>query len=186
MHRMSITLLIVQTLNGLQLGVLLFLIAAGLTLVFGVMDFINLAHGVQYMLGAYLAVMFYGLTGNFLFALVLALGAALLFGLVLEFAVFRHLYDRDHLDQVIATFGIIIFLNQGVKLLWGASPLSLPMPEAFSGSVVLMPGILYPVWRLVIIGSGVGGAVLLYLLGGHTRGGMVGGAGAAKAPMGFA
>src|ERR1044071_865836 len=97
---MSISLLIVQTLNGLQLGVLLFLIAAGLTLVFGVMDFINLAHGVQYMLGAYLAVMFYGLTGNFLFALILALGATLAFGLVLEFVVFRHLYDRDHLDQV--------------------------------------------------------------------------------------
>src|SRR5436190_564237 len=153
---MSLTLFIVQTLNGLQLGVLLFLIAAGLTLVFGVMDFINLAHGVQYMLGAYLAVMFYSLTGNFLFALILALGATLAFGLVLEFAVFRHLYDRDHLDQVIATFGIIIFLNQGVKLLWGASPLSLPMPEALSGSVVLMPGILYPVWRLVIIGSGLG------------------------------
>src|SRR5690348_18513010 len=121
---MPTSLLIVQTLNGLQFGVLLFLIAAGLTLVFGVMDFINLAHGVQYMLGAYLAVMFYGLTGSFLFALILALGAALVFGLVLEFTVFRHLYDRDHLDQVIATFGIIIFLNQGVKLLWGASPLS--------------------------------------------------------------
>ena len=94
---MSLTLLIVQTLNGLQFGVLLFLIAAGLTLVFGVMDFINLAHGVQYMLGAYLAVMFYALTGNFLIALVLALAAALLLGLLLEFTVFRHLYDRDHL-----------------------------------------------------------------------------------------
>jgi len=161
---MSTTLLIVQTLNGLQLGVLLFLIAAGLTLVFGVMDFINLAHGVQYMLGAYLAVMFYAYTGNFLFALVLALVAALAFGLLLEFAVFRHLYDRDHLDQVIATFGIILFLNQGVKILWGASPLSLPMPEMFSGSVVLMPGILYPVWRLVIIGSGLGVALILHLL----------------------
>src|ERR1700750_2148468 len=139
---MSLSLFLVQILNGLQLGVILFLIAAGLTLVFGVMDFINLAHGVQYMLGAYLAVMFYGLTGSFLLALLLALGSALIFGLVLEFAVFRHLYDRDHLDQVIATFGIIIFLNQGVKILWGASPLSLPMPEIFSGSVVLMPGIL--------------------------------------------
>src|SRR5215216_6995144 len=180
---MSLTLLIVQTLNGLQLGVLLFLIAAGLTLVFGVMDFINLAHGVQYMLGAYLAVMFYAYTDNFLFALILALGATLVFGLLLEFAVFRHLYDRDHLDQVIATFGIIIFLNQGVKLLWGASPLSLPMPEALSGSVVLMPGILYPVWRLVIIGSGLGVALLLYLLVSHTRVGMLVRAGATNAPM---
>src|SRR5262249_15875277 len=161
---MSTTLLLVQTLNGLQLGVLLFLIAAGLTLVFGVMDFINLAHGVQYMVGAFLAVMFYAMIGNFLIALVLALAAALVFGLVLEFAVFRHLYDRDHLDHVIATFGIIIFLNQGVKLVWGASPLSLPIPEVFSGSVVLMQGLRYPVWRLVIIASGLGPALVLYLL----------------------
>src|SRR5271167_3687497 len=102
---MSGTLFLVQILNGLQLGVLLFLIAAGLTLVFGVMDFINLAHGVQYMLGAYFAVMFYGLTGSFLAALMLALAAALVVGLVLEFVVFRHLYGRNHLDQVIATFG---------------------------------------------------------------------------------
>src|SRR6187401_792604 len=180
---MSLTLFIVQTLNGLQLGVLLFLIAAGLTLVFGVMDFINQAHGVQYMLGAYPAVMFYGLTGNFLFALILALGAALAFGLILEFAVFRHLYDRDHLDQVIATFGIILFLNQGVKILWGASPLSLPMPDMFSGSVVLMPGILYPVWRLVIIGSGIAVALILYLLVSHTRVGMLVRAGATNAAM---
>src|SRR5437588_5414400 len=105
---MSLTLLIVQTLNGLQLGVLLFLIAAGLTLVFGIMDFINLAHGVQYMLGAYFAVMFYGLTQSFAAALLLALLATLLFGLALELAIFRHLYDRDHLQQVIATFGIIL------------------------------------------------------------------------------
>src|SRR5215218_6699177 len=160
-----------------------FSLSARHTLVFGVMDFINLAHGVQYMLGAYLAVMFYGVTGNFLFALLLALGASLAFGLLLEFAVFRHLYDRDHLDQVIATFGVILFLNQGVKLLWGASPLSLPMPEALSGSVALMPGILYPVWRLVIIGSGLGVALVLYLLVSHTRVGMLVRAGATNAPM---
>src|ERR1700686_1601358 len=130
---MSGALVFVQVLNGLQFGVLLFLIAAGLTLVFGVMNFINLAHGVQYMLGAYLAVMFYAMTGSSLLALVFALLAALAFGLFLEFVVFRHLYDRDHLDQVIATFGIILFLNHGVKLVWGAAPLSLPMPELLSG-----------------------------------------------------
>jgi branched-chain amino acid transport system permease protein len=180
---MSLGLLFVQTLNGLQLGVLLFLIAAGLTLVFGVMDFINLAHGVQYMLGAYFAVMFYGLTGNFLLALVLALGTALAFGLVLEFAVFRHLYDRDHLDQVIATFGIIMFLNQAVKLIWGAAPLTLPIPESLSGVVMLMPGVLYPVWRLVIIASGLAVAALLYGLVTHTRIGMLVRAGASNAPM---
>jgi branched-chain amino acid transport system permease protein len=180
---MSTTLLTVQILNGLQLGVLLFLIAAGLTLVFGVMDFINLAHGVQYMLGAYFAVMFYGATGSFLAALVLALLATLAFGLALEFAVFRHLYDRDHLDQVIATFGIILFLNQGVKLVWGAAPLSLPIPEALSGAVVLMPGLLYPVWRLVIIASGLAIAVLLYVLIRFTRVGMLVRAGATNAAM---
>jgi branched-chain amino acid transport system permease protein len=180
---MSISLLLVQILNGLQLGVLLFLIAAGLTLVFGVMNFINLAHGVQYMLGAYFAVMFYAMTGNFLAALALALAAALIFGLLLEFCVFRHLYDRDHLDQVIATFGIIIFLNQAVKLVWGAAPLGLPIPEIFSGSVVLMPGLIYPVWRLVIIASGLGVAALLYGLVNYTRVGMLVRAGATNAPM---
>src|SRR5580700_8039985 len=180
---MSATLLLVQILNGLQLGVLLFLIAAGLTLVFGVMDFINLAHGVQYMLGAYFAVMFYGVTGNFLAALVLALGAALAFGLALEFVVFRHLYDRNHLDQVIATFGIILFLNEGVKVVWGASPLSLPIPEPFAGSVLLMPGLSYPVWRLVIIGSGLATAALLYGLIRFTRAGMLVRAGATNAAM---
>jgi branched-chain amino acid transport system permease protein len=178
---MSTTLLAVQILNGLQLGVLLFLVAAGLTLVFGVMDFINLAHGAQYMLGAYLAVAFYALTGSFLSALVLALAAALAFGLVLEFAVFRHLYDRDHLDHVIATFGIILFLNHGVKLVWGAAPLSLPMPELFSGSVRLAEGLVYPVWRLVIIAAGLAIAALLYLL--VTRIGMLVRAGATNAAM---
>jgi branched-chain amino acid transport system permease protein len=176
-------LLIVQTLNGLQLGVLLFLIAAGLTLVFGVMNFINLAHGVQYMLGAYLAVMFYGLTGSTFLALVLALLGSLATGLFLEFVVFRHLYERDHLDQVIATFGIILFLNQAVKYVWGAAPLSLPIPELFSGSIVLMPGLIYPIWRLVIIASGLAVGLLLYVLVNHTRFGMLVRAGANNAPM---
>jgi branched-chain amino acid transport system permease protein len=178
---MSFTLFIVQILNGLQFGVLLFLIAAGLTLVFGVMDFINLAHGVQYMLGAYLAVMFYTLTGSFVLALVLALAAALAFGLLLEFTVFRHLYDRDHLEQVIATFGIIIFLNQGVKVVWGAAPLNLPIPEALAGTVQLMPGLVYPVWRLVIIGSGLMVGLILYILVSRTRVGMLVRAGATHA-----
>jgi branched-chain amino acid transport system permease protein len=180
---MNTTLVVVQMLNGLQLGVLLFLIAAGLTLVFGVMDFVNLAHGVQYMLGAYLAVMFHGLTGSFLAALVLALAAALALGLLLEFAVLRHFYGRDHLDQVIATFAIIMFLNQGVKLVWGGAPLNMPVPEALSGSVRLMDGLLYPVWRLVIIASGLMLAVLLYVLVSHTRIGMRVRAGAANAQM---
>jgi branched-chain amino acid transport system permease protein len=177
------SLLFIQILNGLQLGVLLFLIAAGLTLVFGVMDLINLAHGVQYMLGAYLAVAFYGLTGSFLVALVLALLATLAFAFALEVLVFRQLYGRDHLDHVMATFGIILFVDQGVKLVWGAAPLSLPIPDLLSGSVVLMEGMLYPVWRLVIIASGLAVALGLYVLVGHTRVGMLVRAGAANAPL---
>jgi branched-chain amino acid transport system permease protein len=180
---MSGTLFLVQILNGLQLGVLLFLIAAGLTLVFGVMDFINLAHGVQYMLGAYLAVAFYGIVGSFLAALILALLAALAFGLLLEFLVFRHLYARDHLDQVIATFGIILFLNHAVRMIWGAAPLTLPVPDFFTGSVVLKAGLLYPVWRLVIIASGLGVAAGLYAMVSFTRIGMLVRAGATNARM---
>jgi branched-chain amino acid transport system permease protein len=176
-------LFLVQVLNGLQLGVLLFLIAAGLTLVFGVMDFINLAHGTQYMLGAYLAVAFYGLVGTFMGALVLALLTALGCGLMLEFLVFRRLYERDHLDQVVATFGIILFLDDGVKMLWGAAPLTLPMPDSLSGSMVLMEGLIYPVWRLVIIGSGLSVAAALFLLVTYTRTGMLVRAGATHAPI---
>ena len=180
---MTGTLFLVQILNGLQLGVLLFLIAAGLTLVFGVMNFINLAHGAQYMLGAYLAVAFYSVIGNFLGALVLALLAALAFGLLLEFLVFRHLYDRDHLDQVIATFGIILFLDHAVRAIWGAAPLTLPIPDVFTGSVTLIGGLLYPVWRLVIIGCGLAVAAGLYGLVTFTRTGMLIRAGATNARM---
>ena len=180
---MSFTLLAVQTLNGLQLGVLLFLIAAGLTLVFGVMDFINLAHGVQYMVGAYLAAMFSTLTGNFFLGLMLALPTALAFGWFLEILIFRHLYGRDHLDQVLATFGIILFLNQAVKVVWGAAPLSVEIPQILSGSIRLMDGLLYPVYRLAIIGSGLAVAVLLGVLVSRTRIGMLVRAGAANASM---
>jgi branched-chain amino acid transport system permease protein len=180
---MSATLLFVQTLNGLQFGLILFLIAAGLTLVFGVMDFINLAHGVQYMLGAYLVAAFTAWSGSFWAGLLLALPSALALGLLLEILVFHHLYGRDHLDQVLATFGVILFLNQGVKFVWGAAPLNVPMPEILSGSIELMDGLLYPVYRLAIIGSGLAVAGLLYVLVNHTRAGMLVRAGASNAPM---
>jgi branched-chain amino acid transport system permease protein len=180
---MNTTLFLIQLLNGLQLGVLLFLVAAGLTLVFGVMDFINLAHGVQYMLGAYLAVTFTALTGNLFLALPLALLAALAIGLLLEVTVFRHLYDRDHLEQVLATFGIILFVNQGVKIVWGAAPLSVPVPEMLQGSVALAQGVLYPVYRLAIIAAGLGVALGLHLVVNHTRVGMLIRAGSTNAPM---
>ncbi len=180
---MNTTLLLVQTLNGLQFGLILFLIAAGLTLVFGVMDFINLAHGVQYMVGAYLAAAFAAYTGSFWLALLLALPTALAFGLLLEVLVFRHLYDRDHLDQVLATFGLILFLNQGVKFVWGAAPLSVPMPDLLSGSITLPGGLLYPTFRIGIIAAGLAVALLLYILVNHTRAGMLVRAGASNAAM---
>ncbi|HEY8565037.1 MAG TPA: branched-chain amino acid ABC transporter permease [Beijerinckiaceae bacterium] len=180
---MNTTLLLLQGLNGLQFGLILFLIAAGLTLVFGVMDFINLAHGVQYMVGAYLVAAFTAWTGNFGLGLLLALPSALALGLLLEAAVFRHLYDRDHLEQVLATFGIILFLNQGVKFVWGAAPLNVPIPEALSGSIEIADGLLYPVYRLAIIAAGLGVAALLYVLVSHTRIGMLVRAGATNAPM---
>jgi branched-chain amino acid transport system permease protein len=180
---MNTTLLLVQVLNGLQFGLILFLISAGLTLVFGVMDFINLAHGVQYMVGAYLAAALAAWTGHFGLALLLALPTALAFGLLLEVLVFRHLYDRDHLDQVLATFGVILFLNQAVKFVWGAAPLNVPVPELLSGSIELMDGLLYPVYRLAIIGSGLGVGLLLYVLVNYTRIGMLVRAGATNAPM---
>jgi len=178
-----ISLFIIQVLNGLQLGILLFLVAAGLTLVFGVMDFINLAHGVQYMLGAYLAVMFITLTGSFALGLAAALAVALVIGLGLEYLVFRHLYDRSHLDQVLATFGLILFVNQAVKMIWGAAPLSVPVPEWLSGSVVLGDGILYPNYRFAIIAAGLLVAGLLWLIVERTKTGMLVRAGASNARM---
>ncbi|MEM6945709.1 MAG: branched-chain amino acid ABC transporter permease, partial [Pseudomonadota bacterium] len=170
---MSTALFLIQLLNGLQLGVLLFLVAAGLTLVFGVMGFINLAHGVQYMVGAYLALAFTGLTGNFFAGLALGLLAALVLGLALEFLIFRHLYDRDHLDQVLATFGIILFLNEAARAVFGPTPLTLDPPEILSASIPLMDGLLYPVYRLALIAVGLLVALGLWLVVNHTRTGML-------------
>ena len=181
---MSTGLLLVQALNGLQFGVLLFLVAAGLTLVFGVMDFINLAHGVQYMLGAYLGASFAAATGgSFWLGLLLALPAALACGLALEWLVFRHLYDRDHLSQVLATFGVILFLNQAVKAIWGTAPLQVPTPALLQGGIEVMPGLRYPVYRIAILAAGLATAGLLWLLVERTRAGALVRAGATNAPM---
>ncbi len=180
---MTTQLLLVQALNGLQLGVLLFLVAAGLTLVFGVMDFINLAHGVQYMLGAYLGAAFAAATGSFWLGLALALPAALAAGLLLELLVFRHLYDRDHLSQVLATFGVILVLNEGVKVIWGAAPLQVPIPSLLEGGVEIMPGLQYPLYRMAVLAAGLTTAVLLWWLVERTRAGMLVRAGATNPSM---
>ena len=177
------TLLLVQVLNGLQLGVLLFLIAAGLTLVFGVMDVINLAHGAQYMLGAYSAVLAAQWTGSFWLALLLAAVVSFVAGLLLDAAVFRHLRGRDHLDQVLATFGLILFLEEGTRTLFGPAPLSLALPTDLSGTVALPGGLNYPAYRLALLGMGLGVALLLWAAIERTRAGMLVRAGASNAPI---
>ena len=180
---MSLSLFLVQSLNGLQFGILLFLIAAGLTLVFGVMGFINLAHGVQYMIGAYLTFMFYQVTGNFFAALILGLVAALAIGLACEILIFRHLYARDHLDQVLATFGIILFVNEAVKAIWGPSSLILAPPESLSWSFEIIEGLQYPIYRLAVIAVGIAVAFGLYIIVFKTRVGMLIRAGATNPDM---
>lgn len=170
---MTATLLAVQALNGLQLGLLLFLIAAGLSLVFGVMDFLNLAHGVQYMLGAYLAVAAAAFTGSFWAGLALAVPLAGLIALGLEFLVFRHLYRRSHLDQVLATFGIILTMNEAVRWIWGPAPLRAGMPDLLSGSFEVMPGLRYPIYRVALIAIGLTMAAALAWVIGRTRAGML-------------
>jgi branched-chain amino acid transport system permease protein len=176
-------LFLIQLLNGVQFGILLFLVAAGLTLVFGIMDFINLAHGVQYMVGAYLMASFAAMTDSFFWGLALTLPATLLIGIALDLLVFRHLYGRSHLDQVLATFGLILILNETVKIVWGAAPISVPVPEALAGSVPLIGNLHYPVIRLAIIAAGLAVAAGLYMLVNHTRAGMLLRAGASNAPM---
>lgn len=180
---MTTQLLLVQALNGLQLGILLFLVAAGLTLVFGVMDFINLAHGVQYMLGAYLGAALAAATGSFWLGLLLALPAALAAGLLLEVLVFRHLYARDHLSQVLATFGVILFLNEGVKVVFGAAPLQVAIPPLLEGGIEIMPGLQYPLYRVAVLFAGLATGALLWWLVERTRIGMLVRAGATNAPM---
>ena len=174
-----------QALNGLQFGLMLFLLAAGLTLVFGIMDMINLAHGSLYMLGAFLASSFVQLTGSFTAGVLLAIPATAALAMILEISVLRTLYARDHLSQVLATFALILIINEVTRLVWG-SDAALPMPAALSGPVELLPGLRYPAYRLVIIAVGAAVAVLLYLLVTKTRVVMLVRAGASNREMALA
>lgn len=180
---MLLDLFLIQVLNGVQFGVLLFLVAAGLTLIFGIMDFINIAHGVVYMVGGYLAVLFVGQTDSFVLGLLMAMLGTLLLGVVLEFLLFRHLYDRSHLDQVLATFGLVLVLTEVIHIIWGSSPLTVAIPEMLSGSLPLVGALNYPVYRLVIIGAGLLVAVGLAYVISYTRIGMLLRAGASDRPM---
>jgi len=165
-------LFIEQLLNGLQLGVMLFLMSAGLTLVFGIMRVINLAHGSLYMVGAYVAATVAQYTGSFMLGLLAALPAAAVVGMLMEMIVLRRLYDGDHLDQVLATFGLILFFNELTRIIWGRQPLFMDVPAWLSGTVEVIPGVPYPAFRLAIIAVGVLVAVFLYLLFTRTRLGM--------------
>jgi branched-chain amino acid transport system permease protein len=176
-------LLLEQLLNGMQFGIMLFLMAAGLTLIFGIMNLINLAHGSLYMIGAYVAATCFAATHSFLLALAAAVGAAIVVGIAIEVIVFRALYDRDHLDQVLATFGLILFFNEMVRIIWGTTALYMQPPPLLSGQVMLLPGVPYPAYRLAIIGVGLLVALLLWLLIGRTRAGMLVRAGASNRTM---
>jgi branched-chain amino acid transport system permease protein len=169
---MSVLLLIEQVLNGIQFGVMLFLMAAGLTLIFGVMGLINLAHGSLYMVGAFAAAAVAGWTGSFLLALIASLAAAAAFGALIELTVIRRLYARDHLDQVLATFALILVFSEATRWTFGSFPLFLDTPDWLSGTVTLPGGIEYSLYRLTIIGIGLVVAAGLFLLISKTRVGM--------------
>jgi branched-chain amino acid transport system permease protein len=151
---MSASLLFAQLLNGLQYGVMLFLLAAGLTLVFGIMSFVNLAHGSLYMLGAYAAAVVGEHTGSFALGVLAAVATGLVVGMVLEWVAVSRLYQRDHLDHVLATFGLVLFFNEVVRMIWGPQPVYVSLPESLSGTVDLF-GFTYPTYRFLIIVVGL-------------------------------
>jgi len=182
---MTWILFLEQSLNGLQFGLMLFLLASGLTLVFGIMDMINLAHGALYMVGAFLAAWLVNLTQSFLWGVLLAVPLTAVFGMVLESTLLRTLYRRDHMSQVLATFALILIINEAVRMIWGTD-LALSAPAALSGPVELLPGLMYPSYRLVIIGVGLALALFLYLVVTQTRMGAWVRAGASNRDMAMA
>ena len=176
-------LFIEQLLNGLQMGIMLFLMSAGLTLVFGIMRIINLAHGSFYMIGAYIGATVTVRTGSFLVGILSALPAAALVGMLVEAIVMRRLYGKDHLDQVLATFGLIMFFNEMTRIIWGRQPLFMNVPPWLSGSIEIFPGVPYPSYRIAVIGVGILVGIFLYVLFTRTRIGMQIRAGASNREM---
>lgn len=179
-------LVLEQALNGLQFGLMLFLLAAGLTLVFGIMDMINLAHGSLYMMGAYLVAAATAASGSFWIGLGAGIVGAAVFGVLLELSILRRLYTRDHLSQVLGTFAILLMCNEAVRFIWGSQPVMLSAPDALTGPVEVLPGFYYPAYRLLIIGVGLVVALGLWGLITRTRIGMQLRAGASNREMALA
>jgi branched-chain amino acid transport system permease protein len=177
------TLVFEQLLNGVQLGVTLFLMAAGLTLVLGIMNLVNLAHGSLYMVGAYLTLAASQWTGSYLGGVVLGLAGTLVVGMLVEVITLRALYDRDHLDQVLATFGLILFFNELVAIIWGRASLYAQLPEYLRGHIELFSGSSYPTYRMAVIFVGLFIAILLWYVVTQTRLGMLIRAGASNRTM---
>jgi len=175
--------LLIQMLNGVQLGLLMFLLAAGLTLTFGIMDLVNLAHGSLYMMGAYIAWTFVTWTDSFVLGALLALPATFALGIAVEAVVMRRLYARDHLDQVLATFGLILFFNELVRVIWGPAGKSIAVPPFLGHTIELLPGVPYPAYRFALIVVGALVALLLAWLVARTRLGMLIRAGASNRRM---
>src|SRR3954468_23108255 len=180
---MSFALVFEQLLNGLQYGVMLFLMAAGLTLVLGIMNLVNLAHGSLYMVGAYLAISAAQWTGSYLLGVFLGLVGTLIVGMAVEVIALRTLYDRDHLDQVLATFGLILFFNELISIIWGRGSLYTSLPSWLQGHIDLFGGSRYPIYRLVVLGVGLAVGVLLWYVVTRTRLGMLIRAGASNRTM---
>ena len=166
---MTLTLILEQAFNGLQAGVTLFLVAAGLTLILGIMDVVFLAHGAQVMIGAYAAAAITAATGNFYIGLLLAVPVTFASGYLLEFLLIRHLYRRDHMEQVLATFGLILFFNELIRIGFGPAALYSDLPPSLSGFVEILPGTPYPVYRLGVILVGLACAVAIHMFVSRTR-----------------
>ena len=180
---MTLTLFLEQAFNGFQAGITLFLIAAGLTLILGIMDFVFLAHGSQVMIGAYAAASFAALTQNFYVGVLLAIPVTFISGYVLEYFIIRHLYKRDHMEQVLATFGLILFFNEAIRIGFGPAALYSNLPPSLSGFIYILPETPYPVFRMIVIVTGFACAIGIHLLVAHTRLGALVRAGASNADM---
>ncbi len=180
---MNLLSLLEQLMNGIGFGLVLFLMAAGLTIVFGVMDTMNLAHGTLFMLGAYFAATAYRVLESFPMALLCAVALTMIAGAILEISLIRRLYKRSHMNQVVATFGVILICNDAVKYFWGPTPLFAATPPSLSGPITLFGAFEYPAFRLLVIGVGIALAIALYFMMAHTRLGMLVRAGASNREM---